>query len=452
MASIRTLLKNLINVNNCVINSFDLTTNSSDQICLDIHLRPHKNCSCRCPICGRKGKVYDSRKKERCWRALDCGGIIVNLHCAVKRIDCPVHDVITEAVPWAFRDSRFTKDFDLMATYLAMNTSRSAAAELLRCDWHTIMRCISRAKDYLEPDIKKRYDNLVNIGIDETSYKKGHRYLTVVVNQDINTVVWCAEGHSAEVLAGFFKELTQEQRDAIKTVSGDGARWIDSCIQEYIPNAARCIDPFHVVCWANESLDELRKELWREAFKAEKELKNENKRGRGRPKKNDGESQKINKSVQTSKEIKISKLALGKAPEHLTERQRNNLELIAKTSPKLFRAYKLKEQLRLALKLSNEEDVRAELKRFHFQATHSRIPKFKELAYKIRRHLDHIVNTVICRQSSAKVEALNNKIKLIIRKAYGFRNIENLIDMVLLGCSQITIPLPNRGDEGLQAA
>lgn len=86
---------------------------------------------------------------------MDCGGIIVNLHCAVKRIDCPVHDVITEAVPWAFRDSRFTKDFDLMATYLAMNTSRSAAAELLRCDWHTIMRCISRAKDYLEPDIKK---------------------------------------------------------------------------------------------------------------------------------------------------------------------------------------------------------------------------------------------------------------------------------------------------------
>ena len=155
----------------------------------------------------------------------------------------------------------------------------------------------------------------MNIGIDETSYKKGHRYLTVVVNQDTNTVVWCGEGHSAEVLAGFFKELTQEQRDAIKTVSGDGARWIDSCIQEYIPNATRCIDPFHVVCWANESLDELRKELWREAFKAEKELKNENKRGRGRPKKNDEESQKINKSVQTSKEIKISKLALGKAPD-----------------------------------------------------------------------------------------------------------------------------------------
>lgn len=83
------------------------------------------------------------------------------------------------------------------------------------------MRCISRAREFLEPDLKKRYEELVNIGIDETSYRKGHNYVTVVVNHDTNTVVWCALGHSAETLSKFFEELTQEQRDSIKCVTGD---------------------------------------------------------------------------------------------------------------------------------------------------------------------------------------------------------------------------------------
>ena len=97
------------------------------------------------------------------------------------------------------------------------------------------MRCISRARAYIEPDLKKRYAGLVNIGIDETSYRKGHSYVTVVVNHDTNTVVWCAPGHSTEVLSRFFEELTQEQRLNIKCVSGDGAKWIDACIEKYIP-------------------------------------------------------------------------------------------------------------------------------------------------------------------------------------------------------------------------
>lgn len=86
------------------------------------------------------------------------------------------------------------------------------------------MSCISRVREVLEPDIKKQYDGLVNIGIDETSYRKGHNYVTTVVNHDTNAVVCCAPGHSTEVLSQFFEELTEEHRKNIQSVSGDGAK------------------------------------------------------------------------------------------------------------------------------------------------------------------------------------------------------------------------------------
>ncbi len=193
-----------------------------------------------------------------------------------------------------------------MATFLAMNINRSLAAEFLRCDWHTVMRCISRARNFLEPDLKKRYEGLENIGIDETSYQKGHRYVTVVVNHDTNTVVWCAPGHSKEVLSKFFEELTQEQRLNIKCVSGDGAKWIDSCISEYIPHAKRCVDGFHVVTWAMDALDELRKEAWREALSNQKALAKEIKREKGRPSKLDKAFQKLSEAKSNASEIKTS--------------------------------------------------------------------------------------------------------------------------------------------------
>lgn len=96
--------------------------------------------------------------------------------------------------------------------------------------------------------------------------------------------------------------------------------------------------------------------------------------------------------------------------------------------------------------------VKAELDSFFWRATHSRIEVFKELGHKIRRHEEHILNTIESKLSNARVESINNKIKLFIRKAYGFRNILNMLDMIMLGCSNILIPLPNRGDTGQKLA
>lgn len=102
------------------------------------------------------------------------------------------------------------------------------------------------------------------IGIDETSYKKGHKYITVVVDHDRRCVIWVHEGYGKEVLDLFMRELSEEQRKGVELVTCDGAKWIRPSIEEFLPNAERCVDSFHVVQWATEALDKVRVEAWKE--------------------------------------------------------------------------------------------------------------------------------------------------------------------------------------------
>lgn len=192
MVSVARVIKNSLSVNNSVIDSCVLDIDETGITVLRVMLYPRKSHSNCCLVCGKRCPVYDKSRVYRKWRSLDLGGTIVELYSFTKRVCCKEHDIKTASVPWTYPGSRFTKDFDMIATFLAMNINKKVAAEYLRFDWHTIMRCISRVREVLEPDIKKRYDGFVNIGIDETCYRKGHNYVTTVVNHDTNAVVWCA--------------------------------------------------------------------------------------------------------------------------------------------------------------------------------------------------------------------------------------------------------------------
>lgn len=228
------------------------------------------------------------------------------------------------------------------------------------------------------------------------------------------------------MLASFFSLLTRQQRESIELVSADGAKWIQSCIEEWLPNCDRCIDGFHVIQWAVDCMDTLRKEIWR-GVKQEK--KEQPKRKRGRPKK--GEEVK-----DTKKYGKGYKYALGKNPENLTEYQKSCLEEIRELYPKMFRGYQLKEGLRKVFQCG-KETVEKELKNWLSWACRSRLNPFVELSKKIRRHKETIIATVNHGLSNARIESTNNKIKVLIRKAYGFRNIQNLIDMIMIVCSHL---------------
>jgi transposase len=241
-----------------VIEEVSFEGNENEEIFI-IQVRPFSRDTFRCSICGKKSPGYDSSNRVRRWRSLDLGSGRVFLEATLPRVRCSEHGVVVAKVPWARHDSDYTYDFEMAVTWLTLHATMQDVAEFFRIEWHTVGSIARRVQESLEKEQPNRFDNLEQIGIDETSYKKGHKYMTVIINHETGHLIWAKKGHGKEILTKFFLELTEEQRANIKYVTADGARWIADCIREYCPNAVRCIDPFHVVAWANDTLDEVRK-------------------------------------------------------------------------------------------------------------------------------------------------------------------------------------------------
>jgi transposase len=179
---------------------------------------------------------------------------------------CPEHGVRTCHIPWAFPDSDYTQAFEVRVAYAAAKMPTNLVSKQYRIKWGSVGNCVRRVQEYLEP-VADRFRKLKKIAIDETSYRKGYKYITLVQDLETSEVVWAHDGHGDEVLSLFFESLTQEQRDGIEYVAADGARWITRQVEKFCPNAVRCIDPFHVVSWATEALDNTRKRLSDDAKK-----------------------------------------------------------------------------------------------------------------------------------------------------------------------------------------
>jgi transposase len=431
--SLKSIFKKLLGVEKAELKSVDLVKEKGEAVIV-ARIKLHKRHRWRCHECRRRAKAYDQPYGKRRWRTQDLGGAKAYIEMELPRVACPRHGVHSAWVPWAEHRARFTRHFDQKCAWLARHLSKSAASQLLRVDWKSIGGIIRRVVDGLEAKRgSHRFDGLVAIGVDETSYKKGHKYLTVVVNHGNGEVIWVAKGHGKDQLNAFFDLLSEEQRTAIKLVSADGARWIAEVVADRCPDATRVMDPFHVVSWATDALDEVRKEAWREAKAAQKE---QPKRGRGRPKK--GEEPPPDEA----KAIKGARFSLWKNPEDLSCSQQAQLEMVAISNPKLHRAYLLKEGLRLIFHMPIK-GAAAALDRWLSWASRCRIKQFVELGRKVRRHKEAILAAIGHGLSNARIEAVNNKIKLCIRTGYGFRNIDNLIALIMLRCTSLPISLPH---------
>lgn len=231
-----------------------------------VHARPIERLKCMCSKCRQPRPKYDVRGTEpSTWRGPNLNGFVVEISYLPTRINCPEHGIITEYIPWQDGKSRFLADFNNEVTYLAMTSPKTTVSEYMNINWRTVGNCISAAHDRIEPDTTIRLRGLRRVCVDETARKKGHQYITVVYDMDRNQVAWLHDGYGKEVFGEFCKQLSEEERAAMEVVAGDGAKWIDSCVKEYFPNAKRCIDFFHVVSWINEALDRTRLCVMRKA-------------------------------------------------------------------------------------------------------------------------------------------------------------------------------------------
>ena len=394
---------------------------------LVVSVRPRRGARRRCGRCGRRAPWYDRGGGRRRWRGLDLGTIRVFLEADAPRVRCPIHGPTVVQVPWARHGAGHTRDFDDTIAWLAVRCSKTAVVELMRIAWRTVGSILAR----VQPDLDAGTDRLAElrrIGVDEISYKRGHRYLMVVVDHDSGALVWAAPGRDRATLRRFFDELGPQRSALISHVSADGADWAHAVITERCPNAVICLDPFHVVAWATEALDEVRRGVWNEA------------RG-GRPQHQVSRRRAANRHH--AHPLRRVRFALWKNPESLTEHQQQQLDWIATSHPRVWRAYLLKEGLRYVFAVKGDAGREA-LERWLAWASRSRLAAFVELARRIRRHRQAIDATLTHGLSNALVESTNTKIRLLTRVAFGFHGPEPLIALALLALGPNKPTLPGR--------
>ena len=140
-------------------------------------------------------------------------------------------------------------NFEAECAWLMTVANRKTVSGFLHVSWRTAGAVARRVAERVKASMPSPFDGLTAIGVDETSHRKGHTYLTVVVDHERHRVIWAHDGVGGDVFDLFFKALTPEQHASIRVVTGDGARWIDPCVGRWRPNAERVLDGFHIVSW-----------------------------------------------------------------------------------------------------------------------------------------------------------------------------------------------------------
>jgi transposase len=372
-----------------------------------------------CPHCGHKTRFrYDTRPCPSRWRHLDLGVWRVQVEATLRRLRCPTHGVVVEAVPFARPGAHLTRDLDDLLAWLATRMDKTAIARLCRVSWRTVGRACERVvATELDPE---RLDGLFRIGVDEISWRKHHKYLTLVVDHDRGVVVWGAKGRDAKTLDGFFDELGTERSAGIEAVSLDlGPAFIKSVRAEgHAPNAVICADPFHVVKLVGDALDEVRRDLWQTLRRLPDD--------------------------RWAKDFKGSRWALLKNPEDLTDTQADQLAKIRRTRGGIWRAYEMKEQFRAIFAGDLDRDQAAVLlDRWCARAQRCRLAPFIKAARTMRNRRDLILNAIEHGISNGRVEGMNTKVRLIVRRAYGFHSADATLALVMLGAGPINLQLPH---------
>lgn len=200
------------------------------------------------------------------------------LEAEIRRLDCrDCGRIRTEQVPWARPRARHSRDFEDVVAWLAQHTDKTTISKLLRSSWETIDAVVGRVVG--EQLNSRRLDGLLRIGVDEVSYRKGHRFLTVVADHDQGgRVVWAAEGRNSKVLEAFYDELGEAGRAALQAISLDLGGAYQKATDAQASHVRQCADPFHVIKLANEAIDKTRRVAWNQA-RQQPAIK----RGRGRP-------------------------------------------------------------------------------------------------------------------------------------------------------------------------
>jgi len=328
---------------------------------------------------------------------------------APKEIECPTHGRVQEKIPWADNLARVTYRLEYLVLVYSQMMTQKAAGQLLQIPSSTfsdnLHRAITRIRD------GHRIRGLAAVGIDEVSYRKGHRYVTVVYDLERSRVVWVGPGKERKTIDRFFNEsLSDYQKKHIKWACCDMSPTFIGAIKAHCPNARLVLDRFHIVKALSEAMDEVRKEEWRKVEGTER------------------------------KAIKGLRWVLFKHPTNRTPEDKRVLAMIRKSNRRIYRASVLKDEFDQFWNYKAKWAARRFLKAWSTTALKSRLQPMRDFVATLRKHAEHIITFIPSRLTNATAEGLNRIIRMVKNRASGFRTVQAFINLIYLAIGDVDIP------------
>jgi len=346
-----------------------------------------------CPQCAQVVPGYDTRRRQ--WRHLDTCQCQTILVAEVPRVQCPEHGVVTMRVPWAEPGAGFTALFEALVIDWLREASVSAVARQLQLSWNAIDGIMRRAVDR---GLHRRDTGAVckRLGVDETSFRKRHDYVTVVTDQDRGCVLHVADDRTKASLEAYYHGLTKKQRAAIESIAMDmWEAYIQATVAQ-IPEAGRKIafDKFHVAQYLGEAVDKVRRHEHKVLLKAHDE------------------------SLKGTKYLWLTKGG------NLSAKQRRVFTPLRDSKLTTARAWAIKEEGMSLWQYRSRTWAEKGWRRWYGWAIRSRLEPVKAVARMIKEHLWGILNAVILRATNGPAESINSRIKTLKIRSRGFRNKE----------------------------
>jgi transposase len=384
----------------------------AEEMAVRIYVGIRKTAALSCPVCGGTSKRYGYEKKERVWRHGDCLFYPCYVHCKRPKVMCPDCGIKQVNAPFERKNSRFTLLFEGYAMLILKDAPIAKAAEWLRCDEKSLTKIlrhwVNKAVDSMD------LSEVVQLALDETSFRRGHKYVTLIIDAAKRRVIDVEKGRDKGTVKLFAEKLSAKggHPESVTEVTSDMSKTYLPAIEENFTNAENIIDKFHVKKVLIDALDEVRKT-------EQKTVSDKRKLFQGR--------------------------RLFMIPEaKLTNEQALQLVLMSKRYPQTGRAYRIVAGLDDFYASKNTEEADTAFEGLYSWMRRCRLKPMKEAAATLKRRKDKILAYFKNRLTNAICEGINSMIQAAKRKARGFHTFEGYSAMIYLvaGKLQLAVPRP----------
>lgn len=349
---------------------------------LDMLLEHRPGASFACPQCGQPRPLYDHLPWRR-WRHLDHGAFLTWLHARVPRVSCPDHGVRQVQVPWALPGARFTLPFESHAIDVLLEADVLGASRLLNLSWYETWHLMQRAVERGLQAKKRRVIPL--LGVDEKSFAKRHRYVTLVCDLKRATVEYIADDRKKTSLDAYYDSLTKKQVAGIQALAMDMWDPFIASTVEHLPlgRDKLVFDRYHIMAHMNKAVDQVRR----------------------------AEHRRL--QAEGDDTLKGTKYLWLFAEENLPEDWAEEFAWLRQLHLQTGRAWAIKEALRHLWDFQRKGWALRYWKDWYYWATHSRLKPVVKVAKMIHEHLDNVLTYFDHRITNATSEGLNSKIQTV---------------------------------------